>query len=231
MKSVFAQYKMFQHEDDLLGFIDRLELHNIPYETSKYASGLDHTYLGAGAGVEYSLKIPRDKFKEMNRIIEKEAEEDFHQLPPEYFLFDFSDEELKEVISSPGDWFRKDVVYAGKILENRGISFSISEIREQVNREKQLRLKPKKANTLLLIMAYALTPASIFLGFWPASFSIFTGIYLAFWKGTDEAGKRYWVFDHRSRIHGAILLTMGSLLCLAFWGLAISGNLPGWMYE
>ncbi|MCI4670326.1 MAG: hypothetical protein MRZ79_19470 [Bacteroidia bacterium] len=223
-----AQYRIFQHEDDLLAFVERLELNDIPYETAKYASGLDHTYLGAGAGVEYVLRIPQERFEQANMILEREAEADFWKLPPEYHLFDFSDEELKEIILNPADWYRKDVVYAGKILDRRGVSYSISEVRESIRQKSEEANKSRRANWGLLLISYLMLPASMFIGYWPASFSVFSGIFLIFWKRTDDHGNTYPVFDKVSRMHGFALITLGTVIFLIFWVLILTVGLPFW---
>jgi len=140
-----------------------------------------------------------------------------------------ADEELKEILAKPKEWFRKDVVYAGKILEARGVTYSLSKVRQQIREEKIKFLEPKKAAWSLLLLGYGLVPLSFLLGNVAGSVSFFIGLYLVFTTKMDDAGKRYWTFDKISRLHGKVITLLSLLVFLSFWLLMASdASFFGW---
>ncbi|MEO0897963.1 MAG: hypothetical protein AAFY71_16260 [Bacteroidota bacterium] len=214
MKIEFVQYRVFPTEGDLEDFLHLVKKKNIPYKLEKFASAADSTFLGQAAAKEFILKIPISRVDELNRFLEKEAEEFFPSLSRDYFMFQSSNEELLEILKNPRDWGIENVVYAGKILEERNIGFSLSSIKEEVRQREIEFEKPVKANSALIWMGYLFLPFSYVMGeSYAGTLSIFIGFYLFVTKKNNSKGESFPAFDERSRLHGKILIGLGIL----FW--------------
>src|SRR3989338_468867 len=76
------------------------------------------------------------------------------ELPDDYYLFQFSDKELREILVRSFEWNSLDVMLAKKLLTERGVPFSeekIAEERQEITDELDA---PEKENTLIVVCGY-----------------------------------------------------------------------------
>jgi hypothetical protein len=65
------------------------------------------------------VKVLPQYFEQVNALLRKEAEEQIGQVHPDYYLFQFTVTELKEVIDKPEEWNYFDRLLAAKLLKER----------------------------------------------------------------------------------------------------------------
>lgn len=102
-------------------------------------------------------------------------------------------------------------------MESRGIFFSISEIRESIKRENAIRHQPKQANKTLLVTGYLFMPLTLVAGTIGGFFTIFVGLYLLLWRGVDENGNYYPLFNKKSQNHGFVMVWGSCFLTVLYF--------------
>jgi hypothetical protein len=78
----------------------------------------------AGDGQNFTLVIHRDDYINVELLLAKHNKADINRLPPDYYLFAFSKNELIEIIQNPGDWGEIDYILSVKLLQDRGIQYT-----------------------------------------------------------------------------------------------------------
>ena len=78
---------------------DAIELQNIIHAAGIYC---DLTQ-GAGEGKDCELVINRNDYIKVELLLSKHTLADINRLPPDYYLFAFSNEELIEIVHNPGN--------------------------------------------------------------------------------------------------------------------------------
>ncbi len=215
MEQPLRTFASFRDEAMAEPLLMLLEEQAVAYEVEQTPPPLDQTFLGAGARTEIAINISPSDFAYVRSLMAKEAPGMLARLPEDYYLFDFSNTELREILSQPDAWNPIDLVLARQLLARRGQPVNEAELTEmQQKRQAQLQA-PVPGNPRLLLMGLGL----ILLGGLPG---IVLGLYFATATRTDLKGQRWPVFDPRTRRQGRWLAGLGTLILL--------GLLGGWFF-
>ncbi|MCM5530319.1 hypothetical protein [Parasegetibacter sp. NRK P23] len=158
---------------------------------------------------DISIKISSEKFSDAHKALDEYYQKSLHDVESDYYLFEFTDEELVEIISKPDEWGHFDYQLAQKILRDRG-----NEIKPEVanllkvNRVKELA-KPDSAHKYFIYLGYV---SSVFGGL----FGIIIGWTLAYFKKTLPDGRRVYAYRETERNHGTRMLLI-SCVSLTIW--------------
>ncbi len=158
---------------------------------------------------DISIKLKPDNFSKANKALEDYYQKDLENVDKDYYLFDFTDEELIEIISKPDEWCHFDYQLAQKILTGRG-----KEIKPEVaTLLKKQRIKdlsaPETTNKYWIYLGYL---SALFGGL----FGLIIGWTLAYLKKTLPDGQRVYVYRDEERNHGTRMLLL-SCISLIFW--------------
>lgn len=206
----YLPYQSFQDQvaaEELTHWLDQA---GIPYRTEVYTSGLDASFLGAGAQQDIRVQLRSQDFDRVEAEMKRQAEAAFDQLPLSHYLFAFSNEELQAVLQEKDQWHPRDFYFAQMILAQRGTLLTSTEIADmQANRNAELR-KPISYNRYIILGAWIVSfiPAPFLTAIGP----IYLGIYLQTHSQKDNHGKRYLVFDAASRRAGRRLVIGNMIL-------------------
>ncbi|MFN2423977.1 MAG: hypothetical protein ABR572_09390 [Cryomorphaceae bacterium] len=191
----FLTFQKFSDKEDALMLKESLEKEGIQTVMENTSAGVDITFSGNTHGNEFLLKINHDAFQKANAVLEKQAASIVDQFTDDHYLFEFSDEELFELIERPDEWSKEDFLLAVRILKDRGHELSNSEIREI--RENGLRdiRTPEPGKPAWIIVGYATAVAGGLIGLL---------IGWTHWKSTkiDPTGKRFYIYDEETRKSG-----------------------------
>lgn len=210
----FSKYRTFQTKLEFDDFIRLLEKSAIAFRTEDYPVNFISDPSNTAFSHEYVVKLQKESFALAHKIEEQLAEEQIKNVEPDYYLFNFTDKELIQLIVEQDEWSPFDVVLAKKILEEKGINWSNEEVEEQKAERLNALSKPEKKQTFWVILGYI---SAIFGG----AFGILIGWHLHSHKRTLPTGER--VFDYcesdrkhgnRIRFIGIIILSLGLILRL-----------------
>jgi len=153
------------------------------------------------------LMIRQSDFEKANKILDEKAEILLVDINKEHYLFDFTNDELYDILAKPDAWNPLDYKFAQQILNDRG---------QVVNKDllktlKQARLaelsKPDKGQTVWIIVGYIFSFTISIIG-------LIIGWYLWKTKKTLPGGEKIYVYSKNDRIHGQLIFLIGIIFLL-----------------
>lgn len=188
-----------------------LEQHSIYFETEDTKKYFDVSFANDPLQQDIIIKIRQEDFATAQSILLKYYEDKTDDIDKDYYLYEFSNEELTEILNKPDEWGPLDYVLARKILKERGITYN-NETLEAFKKERVSALaKPEKKQAGLITFGYI-----FLLFFWPVT--IVFGLLLTTSKKVLPSGERVFVYSEADRKHGKTMLTIAvALTALAFF--------------
>jgi hypothetical protein len=195
----------------------------IPYEIIENVLSFDISYANNEFAKDYNFKLKPEDFDKVNKLLEKQTESVINELPADYYLFSFTNDELIEVINKADEWNEIDVQLATKLLNERGIATGEKELnlaREKRMEELAQHTAIKKrvivagyiAAMLSGALVFPLFGYAIYIGFGASLF----GLVLAVAKKTLPDGKKMYTYAPDVRKHGYRIFVLG-IVCTICW--------------
>lgn len=201
----FLVFRKFQNEPDANDLAARLLEMGIVSEIEEQSGWLDNSILGEGAKKEIHVKIRQEDFDNANALMEQEADELSEAIDKDYYLFEFTDRELKDVAYNPDDWSEFDIVLAKKILQDRGNPVSEEDLAQDLKRRYDEMAKTEAVPFTKIIRGYVL---SILGGI--------GGIMIGrdLWKSTKVIpdGRQVYMYKASDREHGRNMVIFGAIV-------------------
>lgn len=97
-----------------------LEKEGIPYEIIHTRKYFDPSFAFNKVDPEINLRLRPEDFARARAVLEQYYDEQVENTDPDYYLFQFTDAELLELVSKPEDWGIFDHALARKIIKERG---------------------------------------------------------------------------------------------------------------
>jgi hypothetical protein len=201
----FLTYKKYIDLDRASELIDLLDNHEIPYEIEDNSREVPDFFLGQDTEKQIHIKISSEQFDYVNQLLEEQARLTLENIGPDYYLFQFTDKELLDVVAKPDQWSELDVQLARKLLTDRGVSPSKMDEAVMIQAKKEELEEKDENHSGWLIAGYV----SAFLG---GVLGIAIGFILLTAKKTLRDGSRVYMFNENSRTHGKIMLAIGILI-------------------
>ena len=139
---------------------------------------------------------------------------DFSELPNDYYLLQFSQEELVDVVAKRDEWSAFDYLLAQKLLAERGQQLSTEEIQTLHEERNHELAQPEKSQTTLVAIGFLMA----ILG---GLFGLFIGWHLANHKKTLPNGEQVYGYNEADRRSGKTILTIGLVIVLIAIGLRV----------
>jgi len=202
-------FQKFNSVEEAEELISTLKENGVIVQVEDASPPVDITFSGNTLQNEIRIKIMQSDFETANQILEKQAEQLADEFSEDHYLYEFTDDELIEIIEKPDEWCKEDYLLSQKILNDRGQEIS----REKVEELRQKRIedlrKPEKGHTGWLIFGFI----SALLG---GLFGVFIGWYHWTFKKTDPTGQRVYAYDPMTRKRGQQIFWLG-LVFLFIW--------------
>lgn len=162
------------------------------------------------------LKLKASDFEKAHEILGDYYKANLDNIDKSYYLFEFSDFELTEVIRKPDQWGILDYQLAKKILGERGKPVSI--ITEEQLKEERLKelSKTKTVEGVWIVAAYLLIIFSWYFGLLLCFGATFFGWFIHTNKRVLPNGKKINLFSAQTRMHGKAILFSG-IACLIIY--------------
>jgi hypothetical protein len=197
-----------------------LKSNNVTYYLEELPATFDPAFrLKDPDSKEYVIKIKGDDFQLAEQLLTSEALKGINDVEADYYLLDFTDEELKDVLAKADEWNEFDVQLAKKLLKDRG-NINDQEV-GRLNEQRLLDLKqPEKSQNLWLIIGYICAFGGGILGF-------FIGWHISTSKKTLPNGERVFEYSDRDRKNGRIIFIISLIVFPVLFGLKLIKNIPG----
>jgi len=205
----FITFHKFNLLEDAQELISTLKKNDIKVQIEDTSPPVDITFSGNKLQNEIRIKVKQSDFGIANQILEKQAEQLIDKFPNDYYLYDFTDNELIEIIEKSDEWSKEDYMLSQKILKDRGNEIS----KEEIEKIKQKRIEdlrtPEKGHIGWLIFGFTSAVLGGLLG-------IFIGWFHWGFKKTDPTGQQFYAYDQQTRKTGQIIFWIG-LVATIYW--------------
>ena len=186
-----------------------LEQHNINYLVEEDSLTFNPSFaLNDELSKNYAVKINANDFEQVNELLKQQASENIGEVEKDYYLFNFTDDELKDVVVKADEWSPFDVQLARKLLSERGKAVSDSEIADLEEKRIEELKEPEPSQTWWIFVGYVFALAAGVLGF-------FIGWHLWSYKKTLPNGERVYMYSESDRRQGKFIFYL-SFVALAF---------------
>ena len=201
MASAYRVFRKFTSKDLTQDLIDLLDKESIPYQIKDNSASVDLTFTGNMAQ-EVQVMIRQEDFAKANELLDQHAETILDQIDKNHYLFEFSNQELIEVLLKPDEWNELDVKLAQKILNDRGESVSESFLQGIRKQRIEDLAKPEKEQSTWILVGY-------FMAFLGGLFGMGIGYYLWRHQKTLPDGRKVYAYQEKDRRNGKLIFILG----------------------
>jgi len=204
MTTDFVTFQRFNDRTAALALAETFRENGIECGLEDVSENFDVSFANNEINKDFRIKLKPVDFERADTLLLQLAEKDLADIDPGYYIFDFSNEELEEIIEKQDEWSSLDFLLAKKILKERGVEVNVSQM--QAFKEKRLEAlaKPEESPKVLIVAGYILA----FLG---GLIAIIIGAYLRTHKRTLPNGERVFGYAASDRAHGERILIIGVL--------------------
>jgi hypothetical protein len=130
--------KSFSDEAQFNDLLEILKKNDSPFQSEAYRERMDSVSL-INLPPQFVVKINSDNFERVFEILDYVATKEIFEIDKSHYLFNFSDEELFDLLAKTDEWSAFDYQLAQKILDER---------EKQVDKEFLNSLKKARIDTL-----------------------------------------------------------------------------------
>jgi len=142
----------------------------------------------------------------VNELLISNDKTDLNVIDEDYYLYQFTNDELIDILIKSEEWSSTDYVLAQQILAKRGVSINQADLEKLKTKHIDELQRPEQPQTALIIIGYILAFLGGFAG-------IFIGWYLKSSKKTMPDGEQFYSFTNKDRKHGQTMFVIG---CICF---------------
>lgn len=209
MEKEFSVFKRYPDIEQAKALCELLEENNIPTILTDNSPLVDVTFANNTLDNEIQVSIPQKDFDKARDLLEKEADIDIEQIDKDYYLFEFTNEELYNILLKPDEWGEFDFVLAQKILKSRGQEINLDLLSSLRHQRIEDLSKPESNQNSLVGLGYLLA----FLG---GIIGIFIGYSLWNQKKNLPSGEKVYTYKEEDRQHGKNIFFIGIFVLILF---------------
>lgn len=207
MNEEFLVFRKFPTLEQAKEVESLLNQNNIPTDFTQSLAPIDPSFSGGISQMqnEFEIRISSLDFEKGENILEQNTEHFLNSVDKNYYLFEFNDEELYDILLKADEWNEFDYKLAQKILTERGKPID-SELLKALKRQRlEMLAKPEENQKPWIIAGYFFTILGGFLG-------IIIGYFLWTSKKTLPNGQKVYSYSSRDRLHGMYIFYLGLVL-------------------
>ena len=209
----FKEFRKYASLDEANGLIELLKQEGIPYQLQDFSNQSD-IFLGQKLDLNVIVNARIEDFPRIEELLDKKTIITLDQVDKDHYLFDFSNEELTEIIIKPNEWSSFDYKVAELILDDRGIHIDPTFV-ESIKKQSYNELNQKESySSIWIIVGYI----SAFLG---GLLGLAIGLSLWFMKKKLPNGEMVYMYDDNNRKHGKQIAIIGFIFTLGYIALRI----------
>ena len=205
MAAEYVAYKKFTDLDSAEEVLRLLKENNIECHLldETFASVKIVGYNPIDFGITLNIK-PND-FGKANTILKQYYLDEIEKADTTYYLFDFADNELMEIVEKPYEWGDFDVHLARKILKGRGVVINEASIETKKEAAIADLSKIIPVSGLRIICGY------LFAFIFPP-YSMISGFLIVHNRNILPNGKKVYLHSEADRKHGKIIVMLSGIM-------------------
>jgi hypothetical protein len=202
MEKELAAFRKFHTHEAAVELQDLLIRNGIEASVSDAENGFEKLYLGSGTPLLYEVQISPVHFKKAEEILTAAEAEEVEMTDRSYYLYDYSDEALFEIIEKYDEWSSFDFQLAQKILREHGHYISAATIAGMRHKRLDTLAKPERISDISIVLAYVSTALGGILG-------LFFGYIIMTATKTLPDGNKVYTYTSSDRAHGKVIFYIG----------------------
>ena len=201
--SIFRTFSNFEQVSELQNALNENGIETIIDDNSP---PVDVTFsVGAQITDKIEIRIKPGDFKRAEEILEKLVEQNLNDLDPEYYLFDFTNEELYDILLKSDEWNKFDYILAQKILKEREKPIDEDLIESLKKQRIEELARPEGNQKPWIIAGYLFALLGGFLG-------IIIGYFLWTSKKTLPNGQKVYSYSKKDRTQGKYIFFVAIII-------------------
>lgn len=200
--SIFKKYPTLEQASELKKLLDSEGIESVLGDN---IPPVDVTFSGSTLQHEFEVRIKPSDFGKAEDLLEQQAENIIDQVDKDYYLFDFTDEELYEILLKSDEWNEFDYTLAQKILSKRGKSVDKPLLNSLKNERIKQLAKPEENQRSWIVAGYIFA----FLG---GILGIIIGYFLWTAKKTLPNGEKVYSYSENDRKHGKYIFIISVII-------------------
>jgi hypothetical protein len=203
----FSIFKKFHEREQAEALGQMLNDNQIDFEISQHKESLDSLYGDKPFNQQFFVKVKQTDFSKANSVLSESVAKELETIDKGHYLYEFTDQELFDVLSKPDEWSELDFQLAQKILRERGKEINNTTI-ELLKKQRINELaKPEESPKAWIYAGYLFSLMGGLLG-------IFMGLALITAKKTLPNGQKTYAYSDDHRKHGKWILAIGLAMLL-----------------
>lgn len=190
--SIFRKFPSLEQASELKALLNENGIETILDDN---APSVDVTFTGNTLQNEIEVRIKQTDFKKAENILEKEVENLIENIDKDYYLFEFTNEELYDILLKSDEWNAFDYTLAQKILIQRGKPIDKELLNSLKNKRFKQLSEPEGNQKPWIIAGYFFAILGGFLG-------LIIGYFLWTSKKTLPDGQKIYTYAENDRKHG-----------------------------
>lgn len=194
MDTVFVTFRKHNDINEIKQLEALLAENGIGSVVKDVSSSLDNSL--SGSFREYELQVAQQDFDKASDVLREVADDMLDNVPADYYLYDFTNDELKEVLAHQDEWGEFDYLLARKLLSEKGVAIDEEQLKTMHSERIAELSKPEPSQKGWIIAGYIMALlgglGGIFTGYviWSAKKTLPNGIIINSYNDTDrEQGK------------------------------------------
>ncbi|MDP4129292.1 MAG: hypothetical protein Q8939_03950 [Bacteroidota bacterium] len=212
MEEPFLTFQKFNDPEVAAEMAAKLKEHRIEVVLDDSGKLFDPSFANNFLEREIRIKLRAADFEEADRVLKLFYRKQADRVEEDYYLYQFTDSELMDIIRNPDEWGYLDYALAQKILQEHGISIPSGELKRFQDEKMRLLSRPEASDKSWTWLGYLMALLAAPLG-------MIIGFSMAFMQRTLPDGQRLFAYNEQDRREGKRILTLASV-CLACWILA-----------
>jgi hypothetical protein len=212
MEEPFLTFRKFNDPAMAAEMAGKLKEYQIPVELEDSGKFFDPSFANNFLERDIRVKLRAKDFELADGIMKSYYRQQLDKVGEDYYLYQFTDSELVDIVRNPDEWGYLDYALAQKILTEHGISIPSKELKRFREEKIKLLSKLEPSDKSWTYMGYLL-------GFLVPPLGMFIGFSMGYMKRTLPDGQRLFAYSEADRKEGRRILALASI-CLACWILA-----------
>jgi len=199
MNEEYLRFKLLPDKQTAEDFAEVLRQNNIDYKIEEDALVFDASFANHPLARDYVIAVKQSDFKNASAAYDEYFAKQLNDVPADYYLLQFSDDELLEILAKPDEWGAFDYQLATALLKKRGVDINMQKTdRLKADRYYELA-RPEGENATNIVGYYIVS-----ILFFPVGWII--GWIWGYSKKQLPDGYRVYAYNEKVRLHGRIIL-------------------------
>lgn len=201
-------YKSFDTAEIASLLTDLLAENSIPFEVYG-PEGKIEDFDREGSYSSLEINVLESDFDKVDKLIEDRADQELETVAKDYFIFEFSNDELKEVLIHADEWSALDLALAHKLLKDRGEPMDKDQL--EIWRAERIAksAEPQDASQGWVVISYVLA-------FILPLISLITGLVYMRAKKIDLNDNAVPKYSAETKKHGKMLFTISLFMMIIY---------------